>query len=301
MTYSTASAGWRRHTDRRLGTDAMPTRNIESILYVDDDPDICEVVRTALCLIAGLEVHTAGSGEQAIDLAYELRPDLVLMDVIMPGLDGPSTLKRMRGHALLANIPVIFLTAKVLPAEIFHFLQLGALGVISKPFDPLKLCDDLFALWNQSGIDEETRVIHAAQCKVRAVVGSLTGGFLERTKLDVIRLRAIIERAHHEDQSVLEEASHIAHSIYGAGAMFGFAEVSAAAGGIESLIARVMAGTEGRGSVFESSLLKQLADSADQLARQVNASEAAPGGVGMLTKSSTRACACGEGSFLPVP
>jgi CheY-like chemotaxis protein len=68
-------------------------------------------------------VHTANSGQLAIDLAYELRPDLVLMDVMMPGLDGPSTLMRMRQSVLLADIPVIFMTAKVLPAEISRFFN----------------------------------------------------------------------------------------------------------------------------------------------------------------------------------
>src|SRR5580700_2049527 len=112
----------------------MSTRECRSILYVDDDPDICEVVQTTLCLIAGLDVHTAGSGEEAIDLAYELRPDLILMDVMMPGLDGPATFERIRNSTLINDIPLIFLTAKVLPAEIAHFLRLGAIGVIGKPF-----------------------------------------------------------------------------------------------------------------------------------------------------------------------
>jgi two-component system OmpR family response regulator len=127
----------------------MSTRDFQSILYVDDDADICSVVQATLRLVPGLHVQTADSGERAIDLAYELRPDLVLMDVMMPGLDGPSTFKRMRESALLAHIPVIFMTAKVLPAEISNFLQLGAIGVIAKPFDPLDLYGELNALWNK--------------------------------------------------------------------------------------------------------------------------------------------------------
>jgi CheY-like chemotaxis protein len=70
------------------------------------------------------------------------------MDVMMPGLDGPSTLQRMREHALLAPIPIIFLTAKVLPSEIARFLSMGAIGVLQKPFDPVQLCTELTALWN---------------------------------------------------------------------------------------------------------------------------------------------------------
>src|ERR1700680_2528427 len=184
----------------------MSTRKNQSVLYVDDDPDICAVVHTTLGCVAGLNVHTAGSGEQAIDLAYELRPDLILMDVMMPGLDGPSTLKRMREHALLADIPVIFLTAKDRPAEVAHFLQLGAIGVIGKPFDPLKLCHDLFALWDNADAAREIKDTRAGQSQVRAKVSSLADRFLERTGCDVVRLRAIIGRARHEDRSVLEEA-----------------------------------------------------------------------------------------------
>jgi two-component system OmpR family response regulator len=249
----------------------MSTRKIESVLYVDDDPDICEVVTATLSLTAGLNVHTAGSGEQAIDLAYELRPDLVLMDVMMPGLDGPSTLKRMRERALLADIPVIFLTAKVLPEEVAPLLRLGVLGVIGKPFDPLKLCDDLFALWKNAhparGIDGAL----AGQSQVRERVGSLTDSFLRRARDDVVRLRAIIERAGHEGRSVLKEAERIAHSIHGAGAMFGFPEVSVAGGTIEQLAEDAMVGTASPNSSCEPTMLRRLLDCTAQLALEIEA------------------------------
>jgi CheY-like chemotaxis protein len=249
----------------------MSTRKLESVLYVDDDPDICEVVNATLSLIAGLNVHTAGSGEQAIDLAYELRPDLVLMDVMMPGLDGPSTLKRMRERALLAHIPVIFLTAKVLPAEVARFVQLGALGVLGKPVDPLKLCDDLFVLWKSGNATPGNDGALAGQSQLREQVGSLTDSFLRRTRDDVVRLRAIIERAGHEDRSVLKEAERIAHSIHGAGGMFGFPEVSAAGGAIERLVEGIMAGTAASHSTGEPVGLRQLLDCIAQLAYEIEA------------------------------
>jgi two-component system OmpR family response regulator len=273
-----------RHVDWRFNSHLMPTRKIASVLYVDDDPDICEVVKTTLCLIAGLDVHTAGSGEQAIDLAFELRPDLVLMDVMMPGLDGPSTLKRMRGHALLADIPVIFLTAKVLPAEVARFLQLGAIGVIGKPFDPLKLCDELFALWQDSRVHcEKIGATDAEQARVKAEVGSLTDNFLQRTRNDVVHLRAIIERARHENRSVFEEAQRIAHSIHGAGAMFGFPDVSATGGAIERLVEDVMASTAGLSSKCEPAVLQKFLEFTYRLAHDVDASaHSAPSGAGMF-------------------
>jgi two-component system, OmpR family, response regulator len=268
----------------------MSTRKIQSVLYVDDDPDICEVVQATLCFIAGLNVHTAGSGEQAIDLAYEWRPDLVLMDVMMPGLDGPSTLKRMREHALLAEIPVIFLTAKVLPVEVAHFLQLGAIGVIGKPFDPLKLCDDVFALWKKVDAARGLEGTLAGQSQVREQVGSLTDSFLQRTRRDVVRLRAIIERARHEDRSVLEEAQRIAHSIHGAGAMFGFPDVSAAGGAIERLVEGVMASTAVTCSTGEPAVIQQLLNCNEELARELDAAgDTAPSSAGIVFRGQAAA------------
>lgn len=249
----------------------MSKQDIQSVLYVDDDPDICEVVQATLCLIAGLDVHTAGSGAQAIDLACELRPDLILMDVMMPGLDGPSTLERIRAHALLAHIPVIFLTAKVLPAEVSRLLKLGALGVIGKPFDPMKLCDDLFAIWNQAHVGRGNAASSGGESQVQAEVNSLTVGFLERTGNDIIRLRAIVELAGHEGPEVLEEAKRLAHSIHGAGAMFGFAKISVTGGAMEYLIESVMSNIAAPNSVLGPDVQKKLLDLADQLLQNVEA------------------------------
>jgi two-component system, OmpR family, response regulator len=249
----------------------MSIREFQSVLYVDDDPDICEVVRATLCLTAGLDVRTAGSGEQAIDLAYELRPDLVLMDVMMPGLDGPSTFRRMRESDQLADIPVIFMTAKVLPAEVAHFLQLGAIGVIGKPFDPLKLCDDLFALWKNAQAARRGAIANGVESQVRAQVNSLTGSFLERARADIVHIREMIERARDGDQSALKDVERLAHSIHGAGAMFGFSEMSAAGGAIERLTEALRANIVVRGSISEPAAFQQLLDCNEKLAQEVEA------------------------------
>jgi two-component system, OmpR family, response regulator len=216
-----------------------------SILYVDDDPDICEVVQATLCLISGLDVHTANSGEAAIDLAYEIRPDLILMDVMMPGLDGPATFKRMRSSALINKIPVIFLTAKVLPEEISQFLQLGAIGVIGKPFDPLKLGDELLDLWDGRDSSREVSGGRDEQSQVQAQVSSLADGFLQRTRGDAVRLGEMFAHARTRDPAMLKEAARIAHAIHGAGAMFGFPQLSAAGGAIELVVGKVMAKKSG--------------------------------------------------------
>ncbi len=120
---------------------------LRTLLYIDDEPDIRQIVQMALGLAPGLSVHLADSGEQALSLARTLHPDLVLLDVMMPGLDGPGTLARMRAEPSLAGLPVIFMTAKAMPQGVARFRELGAAGVIGKPFDPMKLAAQVFAIW----------------------------------------------------------------------------------------------------------------------------------------------------------
>jgi two-component system OmpR family response regulator len=240
----------------------------KSILYVDDDPDICSIVRATLHLVPDLRVRTADSGERAIDLAYELRPDLVLMDVMMPGLDGPSTFKRMRASALLANTPVIFMTAKALPKEIAKFLQLGAIGVIVKPFDPLKLYDDLCALWRREDASIQRSTVADAQARVEAEVTSLTGSFLLRARSDALNLARLIKLVQAGDQSPFEEIVHVAHSIHGAAAMFGFSDVSALGGSIARAAEEFRAGGAARGSAVE---LLQLSEYSARLSQHIEA------------------------------
>ena len=195
-------------------------------------PDITSIVVAALRPIPGLRICTADSGERAIDLAFEMRPDLVLMDVMMPGLDGPGTLTRMHASALLAHVPVIFMTAKALPTEIAKFLQLGAIGVVVKPFDPLKLYGDLCTLWTAQDAAGGpaatlTATIVATESRAQVEENSLTASFLRRARADVTNLARLIGLAHAGDRSVFKEIERIAHSIHGAAAMFGFPDVSA--------------------------------------------------------------------------
>jgi two-component system, OmpR family, response regulator len=231
-------------------------------------------------LIAGLDVQTADSGAIAIDLAYELRPDLIILDVMMPGLDGPSTLKRMRESALIADIPVIFMTAKVLPVEIAHFLHLGAIGVIGKPFDPTTLGDEVFALWNRAVAASVLTGVRAGQDQVKAHVDSLALHFLERARGEVIRLRKLTASAQHGDRSVLQEIERVAHSIHGAGAIFGFPSVSASGGDIERLVETLM--TSGIASSHLAEPLEaQLLRYTERLAQEVEAAASRQTRVGM--------------------
>jgi two-component system, OmpR family, response regulator len=125
----------------------MDRSRLRTILYVDDEADIREIVQLSLSLAEGVEVHTAESGAQALQLMPTLRPDLVLLDVMMPSLDGPGTLRRMREEPVTANTPVVFMTAKAMPQEIARFIELGAIAVIAKPFDPMQLSARVIEIW----------------------------------------------------------------------------------------------------------------------------------------------------------
>jgi two-component system, OmpR family, response regulator len=109
------------------------------ILHVDDEPDIREVVEISLSLDPKLEVRACASGAEAITAAAEWSPLLILLDVMMPGMDGPTTLTHLQKNPRTSAIPVVFMTARAQPREIEHFIGLGAQGVISKPFDPMTL------------------------------------------------------------------------------------------------------------------------------------------------------------------
>ncbi len=122
---------------------------LKQVLYVEDDEDIQTVAQMALEMVGGLTLRTCSSGQDALRTAAQFNPDLILLDVMMPGMDGPMTLSELRKLPHLANTPVIFMTAKVQSAEVAHYRSLGALGVIAKPFDPMLLAQQVRALWEQ--------------------------------------------------------------------------------------------------------------------------------------------------------
>lgn len=123
----------------------MTDRTLTRILYVEDDTDIQEIATLALETVGGFTVQVCSSGRDALDAATAFMPDCVLLDVMMPGMDGPATLAALRADAATAGIPVIFMTAKVQPAEVEQLSSLGAIGVIAKPFDPMTLAAEVRA------------------------------------------------------------------------------------------------------------------------------------------------------------
>jgi CheY-like chemotaxis protein len=109
------------------------------ILLVDDEPDIREVVDVSLGLDRDFATRACASGADALVTAAEWSPSLILLDVMMPLMDGPTTLANLRKNPRTAHIPVVFLTARTQAYEIEQYISLGAQGVLSKPFDPMTL------------------------------------------------------------------------------------------------------------------------------------------------------------------
>ncbi len=118
----------------------MPDR---TVLVVDDEADIREVAAMSLETVCGWKVLQANSGVEALRMARENRPDVILLDVMMPDMDGPKTLQALRTDGELESIPVIFLTAKVQSSDRKRFAEMGVSAVLPKPFDPMLLGEQI--------------------------------------------------------------------------------------------------------------------------------------------------------------
>lgn len=129
----------------------MAKEPLARILYVEDDADIRMIGKFAMENVGGFVVTDCESGEEALVRAADATPQLLLLDVMMPGMDGPTTLARLRELPATAAAPVVFMTAKVQPQEVQRYRELGAIDVISKPFDPMTLSDSIRAIWNRDG------------------------------------------------------------------------------------------------------------------------------------------------------
>lgn len=124
---------------------------LKKIMAVEDEADIRMVLEVALRDVAGFDLQVCSSGAQALELAPSFQPDLILLDVMMPDMDGPDTLDALRELPETAGTPVIFLTAKVQSQEVRRFREIGAIGVIAKPFDPMGLADEVRRVWGGGG------------------------------------------------------------------------------------------------------------------------------------------------------
>lgn len=125
----------------------MPELN--RILYVEDDEDIRQVAQMALEDVGGYHLGLCESGQQALDTVDSFEPDLILLDVMMPDMDGIETFKKLRERGALENVPVILMTAKVHPEEMARYREMGVFDVIPKPFDPMSVSEDIARIWER--------------------------------------------------------------------------------------------------------------------------------------------------------
>jgi len=122
-------------------------KNLEKILFVDDEGDIRTVAKIALERVGGFEVKAEESAEKALQRLNDWQPDLLLLDVMMPGMGGPALFSQLQTDERYKDLPVVFMTAKAQPKEVDDYRELGVLDVIPKPFDPFTLATQLQAIW----------------------------------------------------------------------------------------------------------------------------------------------------------
>lgn len=125
------------------------TPALDRILYVEDEEMLRTVTNLALTRIGHFTVELCDSGTKAVEMAKRFRPDLIMLDVMMPVMDGPATLRALQEDAETAAIPVVFITAKVQPREVEAFRALGVVDVIAKPFEPMTLAAQVRAIWER--------------------------------------------------------------------------------------------------------------------------------------------------------
>jgi CheY-like chemotaxis protein/HPt (histidine-containing phosphotransfer) domain-containing protein len=189
------------------------------VLHVDDEADIREVVEISLGFDPAFVTRGCSSGEEALTVALEWQPDIILLDVMMPLMDGPATLLRLRQNARTATIPVVFMTARAQTRELDRFRALGAVGVIPKPFNPMTLAAS----------------VHSYVPLPDDPLDELRLAFRQRAKKDAAMLTGL--RTALQDSTdtpaTLAGIRQLAHGLAGAGGIFGFVEISDTAAALE--------------------------------------------------------------------
>ena len=125
----------------------MPDRPLQRICYVEDDEDIQRIVRMSLERVGKMTVEIVTDPLQAIGVMTAFKPDLVMLDWMMPGMDGPTLFRKMKEDPQVCGLPVVFITAKAQSRDMAELMALGAAGTISKPFSPKDLPNELRAIW----------------------------------------------------------------------------------------------------------------------------------------------------------
>jgi len=208
---------------------------LQRILYVEDEPDIRQIAKLALEAVGGFTVELCASGEEALRGVSRFKPDLILLDVMMPGMDGPTTLRKLRELPESRQTPAIFMTAKIQPQEILELKRVGALAVIPKPFDPMTLAQAVRDIW--SAHYPNAAAASAPKPAVNTVdsIQEITRHFADSVPERIEEITALI-RALCAGEASVEERQTLyrkVHSLNGSAKTFGMGSLSAAARALE--------------------------------------------------------------------
>jgi CheY-like chemotaxis protein len=204
------------------------------VLHVDDEPDIREVVELSLSLDPEFETRGCSSGKEALAAAQNWAPDVILLDVMMPHMDGPTTLARLREDAHTANIPVVFMTARARASELDHFRSLGAVGVIPKPFDPMGLAGSVRSL-----LQPDAKLSALRKAFVRRVADNADA---------LAMCRAALRDDPTPMMEMLGDVRDLAHTLAGAAGLYGYPRIGDLAAALEEASFATLGG---QGSVGE--------------------------------------------------
>jgi two-component system, OmpR family, response regulator len=202
----------------------MTKRLLRRILLVDDDPDIQEVTTVVLSHLGNFDVRACGSAVEALHVAQQFDPDIILLDYQMPGLDGKGAIEALREMSVTAETPVIFMTARVQPREIMAYRELGSLGVIPKPFDPDTLAQTIQGMWDRQQEARLREVRREELATLRRVYAAELPG-----RLRVIEGAAAVLQGKGWDSQAATSLYDMAHRLAGSAAIYGFPGVSEAA------------------------------------------------------------------------
>ena len=211
---------------------------ITKLIYVDDEPDIRSIVEFAFDGEPNLELRLCASGFEALDAARMDPPDLVLLDVMMPGMDGPETLAKLRSLPHMQDVPVVFITAKVQPKEVEHFLAMGAAGVLAKPFDAMLLPQRALSFLvprTASSDSKSVTPVDQASARRAATLLALQDRFKASLaeRIELIKKGGTKVLAAARDHTALAELRRHAHTLAGSAGTFGYKRVSSVAGRLE--------------------------------------------------------------------
>jgi CheY-like chemotaxis protein len=212
----------------------MAYRILDRILVVEDDADIRGVVSLALISLGGYTVRVCASAAEALDAVRSFRPDLILLDVMMPSMDGPAALRALRQLDVSRDTPVVFTTARTGPEDMALYDELGCLGVVRKPFDPGALPEMLAEMWGRR-LPQPPRS-HQSEFEElrRAYIGEL------HEKIEAMQAAADAMATGGWDKDTVESLYRLAHRLAGSAGLYRLAALSRSAGALEEIVKRLL-------------------------------------------------------------